>query len=144
MIQAQVAGRCRESFFLSYVDGGNPRGSALAGIEIVPSARGDSAISFAWKRRIETFFPRTSTLILNENEPLVKSLVSAGDEMRHGSVGERFVGRGRGDDLRWGPGIRAVWGMQTANNEHEWSRSNAFGHARSHNHLFNMSCKIVF
>jgi len=51
----------------------NPRGSALARIEIVLCAQ-DSAISFAWKRRIETFFPRTSTLILNENEPLAKSL----------------------------------------------------------------------
>lgn len=84
-------------FFIFGVDGESSRFRINWNRDSFERAR-DGAISFAWKRRIETFFPRTSTLILNENEPLVKSLVLAGDEMRHGSVGERFAGRGRGDD----------------------------------------------
>lgn len=58
--------------------------------------------------------PRTSTLILNENEPLAKSLVLADDETRHGLVGRRGEicrkgKRGETETVRRGtPGIRTA------------------------------------
>lgn len=65
-------------FYLG-VDGESSRFRISSNRDSFVRAR-DSAISFAWKRRIETFFPRTSTLILNENEPLAKSLCRRWDE----------------------------------------------------------------
>lgn len=104
----------------------DPRGSALAEIEIVFERARDSAISFAWKRRIETFFPRTSTLILNENEPfaLKVAVVPAGDETRerrrerHGrSASERdLTGVGGHDGKR---DKEFDGGCGRRNNEHE-------------------------
>lgn len=100
MIQTPVAGEMPEKvFFILRVDGESSRFRISWNRDSFERAR-DSAISFAWKRRIETFFPRTSTLILNENEPLVKSLVLAGDEMRHG--------RGRREICRKGKRRRTV------------------------------------
>lgn len=83
---------------------------------------------------METFFPRTSTLILNENETLVKSL---GWQRMRWEREARLVGE-RNPPL-WGG--RQLWakGQEDADYE-QWTRegrSSAFGHA-AHGHALNV------